>query len=111
MDTGHSYTHPLAGDVGVPAGIRHDRREPAVRVAVGSEVIIAVLLIALFGAAFYAYQAFQRYSEIRGALEAAEKAVVYEPLSQEGDGSYKEEESGGRTRKVIDRVRGWRDRH
>jgi Flp pilus assembly protein TadG len=78
---------------------------------VGSEVIIAVLLIALFGAAFYAYQAFQRYSEIRGALEAAEKAVVYEPLSQEGDGSYKEEESGGRTRKVIDRVRGWRDRH
>jgi len=77
----------------------------------GSEVLISILLLAVAAASLYGYSIYKKYSAIYGALEAAKQAVEYEPLSHAGDGSYAEEESRGRSSKVLDRLRSWRGSH
>jgi hypothetical protein len=111
-----TYTHPLAGEVvnGMP------RRSSTAASPGGRTVaecvcygLLVILLLAVFYASLVAfrYSKYQKlYEDLRSSVEAAQSKVEYEPLSHAGDGSYTDSPDA-RSKRVLSRLRGWRDKH
>jgi hypothetical protein len=105
----YSARHPLSGEVGA---------RPATKEALPSswsrhvaELLCVVLLVALLGALLNGVRQAKAIRALQSTLDSAKGEVVYEPLSKAGDGSYKEGQPGGKSRDVLQRLKGWRKDH
>lgn len=105
----YSARHPLSGEVGarpatkeaLPAGVRRGV----------AEFICVVLLVALLVAVLNGVRQAKTIRELQFSMQSATEKFVYEPLSKAGDGSYQEGQPGGKSRAVLQRLKGWRKSH
>jgi hypothetical protein len=114
MDNGQTYMHPLDGPAGAETKPEAERTEsrkaPLVLWSVAHVAAVPLLVIVALAAAIYGGRQRQQAEAVRETLRQAQESPVYEPLSQAGDGSYDASE-GGRSRAVLQRLKGWRARH
>jgi hypothetical protein len=105
----YSAVHPLSGE-SRPARPATKEALPS-RVRYVAEFLCVVLMVALLGAVLNGVRQAKAIRALQSTLDSAKGEVVYEPLSKTGDGSYKEGQPGGKSRAVLQRLKGWRQNH
>ena len=105
----YSARHPLSGEVDARPATKEAL--PAVLRRGVAELLCVILIVALLVAVLNGYRQAKTIRELRWAMSSAEETVVYEPLSKAGDGSYQEGQPGGKSRAVLQRLKGWRKSH
>jgi len=105
----YAARHPLSGGR-VPAASRATKEGSPGGKQYYAEFICVLLLCCLLGAALYGREQAKTIAKLRGTLSTAVGAVVYEPLSRAGDGSYTEGPAA-KSKDILGRLKGWRAKH
>jgi hypothetical protein len=109
MDNARTYTHPLSGVVHAGDGSRAQvEGSTGNRALICAVWVLALLLgVAVVGGCGVAFSFYGASRPAREAIEPAKSTVEYEPLSKVNDGSYAEEQGGGKSRSlgVLRRLR------
>jgi hypothetical protein len=105
----YAARHPLSGDVDARPATKEAL--PSSWLKHAAELLCVVLLVVLLGALLNGVRQAKAIRALQETLASAKGEVVYEPLSKAGDGSYQEGQPGGKSRAVLQRLKGWRKSH
>ena len=104
----YSAAHPFSGEVGARPATKEALPSSWLRHA--AEFLCVVLMVVLLGSVLYGYRQAKAIRALQETLASAKGEVVYEPLSKAGDGSY-QEQPGGKSKAVLQRLKVWRKSH
>jgi hypothetical protein len=105
----YSAAHPFSGEDGARPATKEAL--PGIVLKHVAELLCVVLLVMLLGSVLYGVRQAKAIGALQQTLDSAKGEVVYEPLSKAGDGSYKDGTPGGKSKAVLQRLKGWRKSH